>query len=313
MILCVAFLCHTFVGAQTVTFGLISDVHEGLQKDAVERVNTFVKDATAKKVDFIIELGDLCHGVSGAKKILPAFNQYKGEKHHVLGNHDMETSTKKEMVSIYDMPSNYYYFDKEGVRFIILDCNFIRKENKLFDYDHGNFFINSKDRGFIPPEEITWTKKTICSTDKPCIIFSHQAFDEIGASVPNRQDFRQMLHEVNIPKKHVIAMVSGHHHIDAHSVIDNIDYVEMNSSSYQWIENGHEYSNGKMAVYKQALYAFFTIDVANKTVTIEGRRTVYNPPAPKSQNYTVKERKKNNEWKYLKPVITSRVIHLCNN
>lgn len=293
-----------------VRFGLITDVHEDLQKDATLRMREFIKKANEEKVDFVIQLGDLCHS-KGVDKILPEFNAFQGKKYHVFGNHDMDNASKEEMLEKYNMPNGYYFFDRGGVRFIVLDCAYTRKEGTLVDYNHGNYFVNRMDRDLIHPEEIEWARQVITESDNPCVIFSHQAFDEIGGSVPNREDFRKMLREVNKPERKVIAMVCGHHHIDAHSVIDGVDYIQMNSASYQWIENDHTYSNGHMAEYKDSLYAFIDIDVKKKQMHITGRISTFKDPAPKLDDFSKKyqeENKHTTAWKYLYPVISDRII-----
>lgn len=293
-----------------VRFGMITDVHEDLQKDATLRMRAFVKKANEQNVDFIIQLGDLCHS-EGVDKILPEFNAFKGKKYHVFGNHDMDHASKEEMLKKYDMPNGYYYFDRGGVRFIVLDCAYTRKNGTLIDYNQGNYFVDRNDRDLIHPEEIVWAERVITESDYPCVLFSHQAFDEIGGSVPNREVFREMLRRVNKPKRKVIAMICGHHHIDAHSQIDGVDYIQVNSASYQWIENGHTYSNGCMAEYQDALYAFVDIDVAKREMRITGRKSVYKEPAPKMSDFSEKYQEANKHttaWKYIYPVISDRVI-----
>lgn len=64
-------------GAKRVRFGLITDVHEDLQKDATLRMREFVQRANEEKVDFVIQLGDLCHS-TGVDKISAEYR----EKHN---------------------------------------------------------------------------------------------------------------------------------------------------------------------------------------------------------------------------------------
>ncbi len=295
----------------SICFGVISDVHEDLQKDACLRMSDFITKANQQDADFIIQLGDMCHS-KGADKILSVYNTFKGEKYHVLGNHEMDNDSKASMLQKYSMPNGYHFFDKGGVRFIILDCCYTRKAGVLVDYDHGNYFVDRADRDIIHPKEIEWAKEVITTSPNPCVIFSHQAFDEIGGSVPNRADFRTMLREVNTPTRKVIAMICGHHHIDAHSKIEGVDYLQINSASYQWIENGTQYSNGCMAEYKDSLYSFITIDLSKKEMRIIGRRSEYLSPKPRQEDFSPAWRAKhihNTAWKYLKPVISDRKIN----
>lgn len=296
--------------SQTVTFGVISDVHQDLQHDATSRMKTFVNDANTQKLNFIIDLGDMSHS-TGVDTILSVFNKFQGEKYLALGNHEMDNASKQTMLEKYNIPKGHYHFDVNGVRFIVLDCTFTRKNDSLVDYNHSNYFVNSNDRDLITPQQIQWVRNLVDTSNIPTIIFSHQAFDEIGGSVPNRSEFRQMVKEVNTPNKKIVAAICGHHHIDALSVIDGVNYLQINSASYQWIENGTEYSNGRMAEYKDPLYAFITVNPSEKTITVKGKTSEYIAPAPKAEDFSKQWRENNkssNLWKYLDPKISDRTI-----
>jgi len=284
-----------------VSFGIISDVHEDLQKDAIPRLQTFLDEATKQNPDFIIQLGDLCHS-KGADKILPVWNSYKGEKYSMLGNHDMDNATKEEMVKRYNMPASYYYFDKGRVRFIVLDCEFTRKDGQIIDYNKGNYYVANADRDLISEEQLIWMKDVIMSSSTPCVIFSHQAMDEIGGSVPNRDAFREILREVNKDKKRVIASVCGHHHIDALSEIDEVAYLHINSASYLWVSGDKKYSNGNMAEYQDPVYAFITIDLDNRIISVKGTQSKFIEPAPVVDDFNPEK------FQYINAGITSREI-----
>lgn len=305
-VLVVGFL---FLGGHTlnaqknaVTFGIISDVHEDLQKDATARLQTFLNDAQQKKPDFIIQLGDLCHS-TGADKILSTWNSYKGDKYSVFGNHDMDRATKEEMLRKYDMPGGYYYFDKGGIRFIVLDCGFTRKNGQLVDYNKGNYFVKEEDRDLINDAQLQWVERIITSSDYPCVIFSHPAFDEIGGSVPNREELRKIIRTVNKDEKRVVACICGHHHIDAHSVIDGVDYIQINSASYFWVGGKKKYSNGNMAEYKDPVYAFITINPKKKKIVIKGVQSEFKAPEPHAEDFP------NDFFPYIKAGISNRTLN----
>lgn len=284
-----------------ITFGIISDVHEDLQKDATARLQTFLDDARQKKPDFIIQLGDLCHS-TGADKILGIWNSYENDKYSVFGNHDMDHAAKKEMIQKYNMPAGHYYFDRGGVRFIVLDCAFTRKNGQLVDYDNGNYFVKGENRDLISDAQLRWIEEIIASCDYPCVIFSHQAFDEIGGSVPNREELRKVIRTANKDKKRVIACICGHHHIDGHTVIDGVDYIQINSASYFWVEGNKKYSNGNMAEYEDAVYAFVTIYPKKKKIVIKGIQSEFKKPAPSAEDFSKEQ------FPYINAGISDRVI-----
>ena len=127
--------CKGGTASRRVRFGIISDVHQDLQPDAIRRLQAFVKAAQKQELDFIIQLGDLSHG-DGLDKIKAVWEQYPGKKYSVLGNHDMDHATKAIVTDALNMPGSYYSFDLSGVHFVILDLNHVRKDGKLLDYDH---------------------------------------------------------------------------------------------------------------------------------------------------------------------------------
>lgn len=279
--------CKGGTASRRVRFGIISDVHQDLQPDAIRRLQAFVKAAQKQELDFIIQLGDLSHG-DGLDKIKAVWEQYPGKRYSVLGNHDMDHATKAIVTEALNMPGNYYSFDLAGVHFVILDLNHVRKDGKLLDYDHGNYFTAAEDRDLISPEELEWLKADLAATDKPTVFFSHQGLDELwgrGGGCPNRKDVRALIQEANLNGQKVFACFCGHNHVDAYEAIDGVHYFEINSASYFWTDTSDKYSNGHMIEYKDALFAFVTLDFDAREIKIEGTRSEFLPPAPQPGDF----------------------------
>lgn len=272
-------------GQKVVRFGVISDVHEDLQKDARERLATFLDDAKAQKVDFAIQLGDLSHS-HGADSILKVWNSPRGPKtkYNMLGNHDTDNAPIELMVAKYGMPGSYYAFDSGGVRFLVLETNTIRAT--------------------VSPEQIEWLEGQLSSSDRPMVIFSHNALDEIGASISNREQIRDMVRKTNdaAGPNQVIALFCGHHHRDAHSQIDGVSYFHINSASYMWVEGSKRYSNGQMAEYRDPVYAFVEIDLKKRTITIEGKQSEFLDPQPQQADFTA------DDWKTINAGMIDRKV-----
>ncbi len=270
-----------------VRFGIISDVHQDLQPDAVRRLQAFVEAAQKQELDFIIQLGDLSHG-DGLDKIKTVWEQYPGKKYSVLGNHDMDHATKAIVTGALNMPGSYYSFDLSGVHFVILDLNHVRKDGKILDYEYGNYFTADEDRDLISQEELDWLKADLAETDKPTVLFSHQGLDElwgIGGGCPNRKEIRAVIQEANQNGQKVFACFCGHNHVDAYEEIDGVHYFEINSASYFWTDASDKYSNGHMIEYKDALFAFVTLDFDAGEIKIEGTDSEFLPPAPHSGDF----------------------------
>ena len=103
--------------------GLIADLHHGLEPTAQARLEAFVADATEREVDAIVQLGDFNFGTGENRPCMEAWNAFEGERHHVLGNHDMDKVSKPEVMDFWAMEKRYSSFDRGGFHFVVLDGN----------------------------------------------------------------------------------------------------------------------------------------------------------------------------------------------
>lgn len=272
-----------------IKFGIISDVHKGLQKNAEQRLGIFIDKAIEEKPDFIIQLGDLTHGkakeVDAMRKI---WDRFPGKRYHVLGNHEMDGGEKKVVVAQQGMPGNYYSFDAGGYHFIVLDASYFKQGDKFFDRRPSKKEGMPITKELVSDEELAWLKQDLAKTRKPTILFSHESFDNNWQAAPSgsTQEVRKIIREANAGKdRKVIASICGHHHIDNHEVIEDVHYIQINSASYFWVEGAAVFSHGNMAEYKDALYAFITLDPEARTIDMKGTQSEFLPPAPNKDNY----------------------------
>lgn len=273
-------------GEKPLVFGIVADVHKDLIPDADQRLEAFINQANERKVDFIIQLGDFCFGETKNKNFLKIWETFKGPKYHILGNHDMDKNSKDEMLDFWGMPKTYYSYDFGGYHFIVLDANFLYQDGKYTDYEHANFYVDDSIRTFIDDEQIEWFKADLGATKLPTIIFSHQ---NLWRSVKNRLVLQKIIEN---QKEKVICCLSGHSHIDFHYKKNDIDYIGINSMSYQWVSGKYEsterfskelykkYGNlHHIAAYKDPLYAFATLKPEG-ILAIEGVKSEWMPPSP---------------------------------
>ncbi len=295
--------CSLFQKEETIRFGIISDAHQDLQPDAQNRLREFIEKATEEKPDFIIQLGDLSHGI-GTDSILNVWNLFPGKKYHVLGNHDSDGASKETIIQKQGMPGKYYSFDEGGCHFIVLDLNYVRLNGNYLDFEKGNYFKAKKeDRDLIHPEQLEWLKEDLKKTNKPCFIFSHQGWCETwaGGTAPNGGEILKIIREANAGKEaKVIACFFGHLHIDEYKKLENVHYFHINSASYYWIDGEPLYSRGNMAEYKSPLYSFISINPKKRTIEIEEAVSEFIPPAPEKTHFPLADR--------LSPKITGRTV-----
>lgn len=276
---------HSDKKAKTLNFGIVADVHKDLIPDADQRLEAFIRQALDRKVDFIIQLGDFCFAETKNKGFLDIWDRYKGPKYHVLGNHDMDKNTKEEMLDFWGMPKTYYSYDFGGFHFIVLDANFLYQDGKFTDYAHANFYVDSKVRTFINDEQIEWFQADLQTSKLPTFVISHQ---NLWHSIKNRLTLQKIIEE---QKEKVICCLSGHSHLDFHFQKNEVNYIGINSMSYQWSDKYtttdrfpkelyNEYANlHHIAAYKDPLYAFAKVDPKG-TMAIEGVKSDWMPPSP---------------------------------
>jgi hypothetical protein len=276
------------INLASICFGIVADVHKDLVPDADQRLEQFIDKARQREVDMIIQLGDFCMGEGKNKGFLSIWETFKGPKYHVLGNHDMDKHSKWEMLDFWGMPKNYYSYDLNGIHFIVLDANFLHENGKYIDYNKANFYVDASLRTFIDPEQIEWFKADLAETSLPTIVLSHQSLWHHQWGVKNRLLLQEIM-EAAADK--IICCFNGHNHIDFHRHLNGIDYIEINSMSYQWMGEKYtskdrfpeafydEYPNlPHIAAYQDPLFAFATLQEG--ILTIEGVRSQWMKPSP---------------------------------
>ncbi|MCY4781728.1 metallophosphoesterase [Sphingobacterium sp. UT-1RO-CII-1] len=263
---------------QAIRFGVISDLHYDLMHDADERASQFINEMNRQQPDFIIQLGDFCVPKPENLKLMEIWNQFKGDKHHVLGNHDTDGGfTTTEALQFWNSPAAYYSFDKNNMHFIILNGNEKPTGSTLQGYPRH-----------IDEKQLTWLKEDLQKTKLRTVIFCHQAFDNTDNGLENGMQLRYLFEQINKEAGYskVILVLSGHHHSNYHNHINNIHYVQINSSSYYWVEGDYK-SNAfsddfykqypilrHTIVYKDPIWAMVEIDGKNK-IKIKGKTSVF--------------------------------------
>jgi predicted phosphodiesterase len=235
-------------GTNSLRFGMVTDAHYAdtdarggrAYRDGLKLMRECVETMNQEKVDFLIELGDFkdqdnppveAKTLTYLKTIESEFAKFTGPRYHVLGNHDMDSLSKKaflESVESTGIPKekSYYAFVHKGLQCIVLDATF---KSDGTPYDKGNF--DWKDAN-IPKEELDWLRKTLAEHTGKSMVFVHQRLDNDGAAicVRNAAEVRKVLAD----SKRVLAVFSGHDHPGAKSVMDGIQYYTL-----RWLTSGY--------------------------------------------------------------------------
>jgi len=256
----------------TLRFGVISDVHLVFHPDADARLTSFVEEMNRRKVDFIIQLGDFCHGYAKEKRekfdgAMRRWNSFLGPKYHVLGNHDVEACSKKEILEYWGMERSFYSFDMGGYHFVILDGDYLKFDGEYKDYDKGNYRNSPNNIPYVSAAELDWLTRDLAATHAPTILFSHYGLG-LPESVRNADEVRAVLEHANKEAgfRKVVASLCGHYHKDRYSLINGIHYIEINSATYYWLGG-----KWRWIKYKDPLYA--TVTLKPGRLDIEGRKS----------------------------------------
>jgi 3',5'-cyclic AMP phosphodiesterase CpdA len=275
-------LAPVAAAASRVSFGVIADVHHGLMPDAHDRLRAFLAAARDRRPDFLIQLGDFCHSAAQAQEFLRTWREAPGTRYSVLGNHDMDHGSKRQIMDGLGMAHSYYSFDAGGFHWIVLDCNHLYRDGRFSDFEKGNYFIDSRQRDWVNADQAEWLEYDLAATALPAIVFSHQPVESPWdrESPPQRRKVREVIAASRARGRgRVVAAFAGHDHVDTHRRSGGVDYFFVNSASYFWA--GEKY--GGMAKYRDPVFAFVTI--GNGTVVIEGRQSEFVPPTPGQMNH----------------------------
>ena len=111
-------------------FICFADIHhapEAFMSNAEEKLDKIQARAVKENVDFIIHVGDLCHGAEQVPEFVERYTNFSIPSYNCLGNHDSDNTCYEKTLEHYKMENGYYYFDKNGN--IIIDNMEILYEN----------------------------------------------------------------------------------------------------------------------------------------------------------------------------------------
>ena len=272
-------------GQPVVRFGVITDVHQDVVPDGVDRIGAFMAAMKEAKAEFIIQLGDFCMPKASNREFLGAWNGFPGPRYHVIGNHDIEPPiTREQTAAFWGMPGLHYTFEGGTFLGMVLDGNDVGGKSTLY-------------RRYIGPDQLAWMEKTLMSAVKPVILFVHQPIDGlengVGAglenAIENEADVAAVLARVETAKPgSILAAFQGHRHQDYVLTrgASQIQFVGVNSAAYYWLgEAGqsldyfppdvHERYKGlrNVAVYREPLWAIVDVDRAGGEIRMTGRQS----------------------------------------
>ena len=274
-----------------VKFSCFSDIHHTFylyHTDAERRLTEIQKRAKENNVDFIIHCGDFAHEPRECTDFIAQYNNFEIPSYHVLGNHDSDAQPIEETIRLLGMPAEYYFFDKNGFRFICLNANYCKIDGNYVPYSEGNYFQHLDDRDYISEEQIAWLRDVLMSSPYPNVILSHSHLcledDVSGISLKNREDVQDVIREANATGHRVLMCINGHLHRDYMRIYENVCYLDINSASYEWTGIPHNFYPKEITdrysgadhtvIYNDPVHAIITLS-EDGTIEIEGMKSSF--------------------------------------
>ena len=252
---------------EKLKFGLITDVHQDIMHDGVERLSAFVEAMKKEEgLDFVMQMGDFCTPAEENRRFIEVWNKISYTKYHVLGNHDTDGGfSQAQTMAFWGMKERYYSFDLKGVRFVVLDAN--EKGGARAGYPI-----------YVGEEQVAWFRRQLESSPGPVVVVSHQPFEHENG-IENGAELRSIVQE----SRKVVACLNGHDHTDYAVAHDRTWYMCVNSASYHWLGSAGQAGSypehilaahpaiRSTAPYRDPLWAVVTLDLEALEMRVEGR------------------------------------------
>ena len=253
------------------TFLAFGDLHHYpgvFLDDKQERWEKILHRSIEEAAAFIVGLGDYVHEPAKNKAFAEKMMESPKELFCCLGNHDTEHWPLEKALVLYRMPHNYYYFDRVGYRFVVLDANYSLVDGECIHYNPGA--IRHKP-GVIPPEQLEWLEAVLEESTTPCVLLSHHSIERPDG-ILNRDAVWEIINRTNAKRPHTVMLyINGHHHRDHCTLVNGVCCLELNSSSYQYIDPPHPgYAPEVLALGEAMAYTLNFSQPLSALITLEG-------------------------------------------
>lgn len=218
-----------------MNIGMVTDMHFAEKQPAktryyretLQKLDEAVVQFNKDKPSFVVELGDFIDRAESVdqelewlEKMKTQFQRIEAPKYYVLGNHCVDTLTKKEFQQHSGMPHpSQHTFEVNGAQFIILDACFKQDGTA---YGRHNFHWQDS---WMPDHELRWLESVLAGKkEQPVVVFAHQRLDQNEHhSVKNAAQVRAVLEKSG----RVCAVFQGHSHKNEYQHLNGIHYTTL--------------------------------------------------------------------------------------
>ncbi len=179
--------------------------------EELEKVVTYMNDVY--QPDIVVGGGDYIESSAvkpetakrQLREINAIFSRLTAPRLYALGNHDMRSLAKDEVLSILGLSEAHTLRDIGQWRLVVIDTNFNKSDDS-----HRN--AKAYTVGYVSRQELEWLEQAV-TTDRPTIVFSHHSpvstynIDNVlTENITNAYELRSVLER----HSNVVAVVSGH-------------------------------------------------------------------------------------------------------
>ena len=259
---------------ELVRFTAFSDFHykKGTNLTTINDFNIITKRAMDFGADFMMCAGDFCSDFIRSKELFCAVKNLKIPFYNAVGNHELENQNNSldyVVPLLTNDPNNvvksaqksYYYVDKNGVRFVFTDTNFsFNEEGKFWEHNRtasvgapkGNLYENS-----LGDRQLNWLKDVLLDGGKKglkCVVISHASFNQNWQYFsPSAKAVKEIFDHVNSKYLGSVLMaINGHRHLDRSQVIDDVIYLEINTTynGFWKVKENYHYGDNHTFIYE---------------------------------------------------------------
>lgn len=154
------------------------------------------------------------------REVNEIFSRLEAPRVYALGNHDMRSLSKEEVMEILEIGSPHSVTDLNGFRVVVFDTNF----NKADDTHRSR---EQYAEGYVSARELRWLEAAI-TTDRPTLVFSHHSpvtaknvDDILARNILNEESVRAILERHH----NIVAVISGHTPRPQHIIVNEVHYL----------------------------------------------------------------------------------------
>lgn len=271
--------------AETLKFCLFSDFHYRKEMYAVtvSDLEKILERAEKEKAEAIFHAGDFSNDYTNSSEVINTLmnNKIGVPVCGVYGNHELEGINNSMQVvtkflnnvenavwgtkdgKIGDGSIAYYYVDIKSFRIVCVDTNYsFNIETGEWEHNRTRSYGPTAENLFgdsLGTEQLNWLEEVLIKSakeGKKCIVISHNSFSgKFRSTSPDSDYIRRLFTRVNKMKSGTVLMaINGHIHTNNAAIIDNVLYLDMNTTRNSWWQFAQSEHYGQKHTYSFTNY-----------------------------------------------------------